>query len=123
MEGMSIDVPDLHTLLDFVPTAHYGDMLATAQHMDVPAQFTPACTQPRGGALHISSVLPALSAAIGAPVETAVHADLAALQRALGIPQARAAIVVLVDGLGYWNLAMRLAHANYLLGSFMSARR
>lgn len=114
MEGMSIDVPDLHTLLDFVPTAHYGDMLATSQHMDVPAPFTPACTQPRGGALHISSVLPALSAAIGAPVETAVHADLAALQRALGIPQARAAIVVLVDGLGYWNLAMRLAHANYL---------
>lgn len=114
MEGMSIDVPDLHTLLDFVPTAHYGDALATAQHMDVPAPFTPACSQPRGGALHISSVLPALSAAIGAPVETAVHADPAALQRALGIPQARAAVVVLVDGLGYWNLAMRLAHANYL---------
>ena len=43
-----------------------------------------------------------------------MHADPAALQRALGIPQARAAIVVLVDGLGYWNLAMRLAHANYL---------
>lgn len=53
MEGMSIDVPDLHTLLDFVPTAHYGDALATAQHMDVPAPFTPACSQPRGGALHI----------------------------------------------------------------------
>ena len=114
MESMSIDVPDMRTLLEFVPTAHYGDTLATPPRMDVPAPFTPASVEPRGGALHISSVLPALSAAIGAPVETTVHHDAGTLQRALGIPQARAAVVVLVDGLGYWNLAMRLAHANYL---------
>ena len=114
MESMSIDVPDMRTLLEFVPTAHYGDTLATPPRMDVPAPFTPASVEPRGGALHISSVLPALSAAIGAPVETTVHHDAGMLQRALGIPQARAAVVVLVDGLGYWNLAMRLAHANYL---------
>ena len=30
------------------------------------------------------------------------------------LPDADSAIVVLVDGLGYWNLAMRLGHAPYL---------
>ena len=42
------------------------------------------------------------------------HADPKACQRALGLPDAESAIVVLVDGLGYWNLAMRLGHAPYL---------
>ena len=66
------------------------------------------------GALHLSAVLPALSAAIGHPTPTKVHADPKACQRALGLPDAESAIVVLVDGLGYWNLAMRLGHAPYL---------
>ena len=59
-------------------------------------------------------MLPALSAAIGHPTPTKVHADPKACQRALGLPDAESAIVVLVDGLGYWNLAMRLGHAPYL---------
>ncbi|WP_318794175.1 alkaline phosphatase family protein [Bifidobacterium longum] len=64
--------------------------------------------------MHLSAVLPALSAAIGHPAPTKVHADPKACQRALGLPDAESAIVVLVDGLGYWNLAMRLGHAPYL---------
>ena len=86
-------------LLRLVPTVGYGD--------DAPADR-------RGGALHLSAVLPALSAAIGHPTPTKVHADPKACQRALGLPDAESAIVVLVDGLGYWNLAMRLGHAPYL---------
>lgn len=85
-------------LLRLVPTARYGDERGAG----------------RGGALHLSAVLPAVSAAIGEPVATAVHADPGALARALGLPDARSAVVVLVDGLGYWNLAMRLGHAPYL---------
>ena len=82
-------------LLRLVPTVGYGD--------DAPADR-------RGGALHLSAVLPALSAAIGHPTPTKVHADPKACQRALGLPDAESAIVVLVDGLGFWNLAMRLGH-------------
>lgn len=98
MDGM-IEVPDMTRLLDFVPTAQYGDTVGGTS---------------RGGALHLSSVLPALADAIGAPVDTAVHHDGALLREALGFPQARSAVVVLVDGLGYWNLAMRIGHAPYL---------
>ena len=47
-------------LLRLVPTVGYGD--------DAPADR-------RGGALHLSAVLPALSAAIGHPTPTKVHAD------------------------------------------------
>ena len=97
---MSIEVPEMNTLLRIVPTARYGDGMPQAPE--------------RGGALHLSALLPAVSSAIGSPVTTAVHADAAALQHALGLPEARSAIVVLVDGLGYWNLAMRLGHAPYL---------
>ncbi len=71
-------------LLRLVPTVGYGD--------DAPADR-------RGGALHLSAVLPALSAAIGHPAPTKVHADPKACQRALGLPDAESAIVVLVDGL------------------------
>ena len=114
MEAMSLDVPDIATLLQFVPTTQYGDTIDNVRACDVPAPFTPADTAPRGGALHLSSVLPALSAAIGAPVTTDVHRDPSALATALGIPSARAAIVVLIDGLGFWNLKMSLGHAPYM---------
>ncbi|MBT1181848.1 alkaline phosphatase family protein [Bifidobacterium sp. CP2] len=100
---MSVEVPDMRELLRLVPTARYGDW--------TPGEGAPA---PRGGALHLSAVLPAVSAAIGHPVATRVHHDPEALRRALGLPEARAAIVVLVDGLGFWNLAMRVGHAPYL---------
>lgn len=65
---------------------------------------------------HISGVLPALSDAIGHPMPTSVHPDPEATRLALGFPKADSAIVVLVDGLGFWNLAMRAGHAPYLRG-------
>ena len=46
---MSVETPDMDELLRLVPTVGYGD--------DAPADR-------RGGALHLSAVLPALSAAI-----------------------------------------------------------
>lgn len=101
-------------LLGFVSSAQYGDHIDPDRPCDVPEEFTCASTAPRGGALHLSSVLPAVTDAIGMPITTAVHANPHAVREALGIPQARSAIVVLVDGLGYWNLAMRVAHAPYL---------
>ena len=97
---MSVEVPQMDELLRLAPVVRYGDA--------VPPEGA------GGGALHLSSVLPALSAAIGHPVSTSVHDDPRALQRALGLPDAASAIVVLVDGLGYWNLNMRLGHAPYL---------
>ncbi|MBT1172103.1 alkaline phosphatase family protein [Bifidobacterium sp. MA2] len=107
---MSVDVPEMNELLRLVPTAEYGDRTPEGRVGERPA----GSPQTRGGALHLSSVLPAVSAAIGHPVATRVHVDPKALQRALGLPDARSAIVVLVDGLGYWNLNMRLGHAPYL---------
>ena len=52
---MSVETPDMDELLRLVPTVGYGD--------DAPADR-------RGGALHLSAVLPALSAAIGHPTPT-----------------------------------------------------
>ncbi|MBW3090713.1 alkaline phosphatase family protein [Bifidobacterium miconisargentati] len=99
---MSVETPDMDELLRLVPTATYGD--------GIPDRAADG----RGGALHLSAVLPALSAAIGHPTPTKVHTDPKACQTALGLPSVTSAIVVLVDGLGYWNLAMRLGHAPYL---------
>lgn len=100
MEAMSVEVPDTDQLLSMTSPAQYGD--------DTPHG------NGRGGALHLSSVLPAVSSAIGCPVPTAVHADPHQLQEAIGLPDARSAVVALVDGLGYWNVNMRLGHAPYL---------
>lgn len=71
---------------------------------------------------HISAVLPALSAAIGYPMATSVHPDPEAARIALGFPRVDSAVVVLVDGMGFWNLAMRAGHAPYLR-SLMSEER
>lgn len=103
MGRMAVEVPETEELLRIVPTAHYGD--------DATESSRDATESSRGGARHLSAVLPAVTAAIGHPVPTAVHADPKALQRALGLPDARSAIVVLVDGLGFWNLNMRIGHA------------
>lgn len=45
---------------------------------------------------------------------TRVHADPEGCREVLGIPKTRSAVIVLVDGLGYWNLNMRIGHAPYL---------
>lgn len=66
------------------------------------------------GARHLGCVLPAVSAALGMPVRTSVHPDSERLREELGLPRARAAVVVLVDGLGFWNLTLRRGHAPYL---------
>ena len=95
-----MEMPERKELLGLVPTATYGDHLPQEGE--------------RGGALHLSSILPALSSAIGHPVPTAVHDDPKNLQHALGFPDVRSAIVVLVDGLGFWNLTDRIGHAPYL---------
>ncbi len=99
MNGMSVDVPEMEELLRPVPVARYGDDADGAA---------------RGGALHLSSLLPALACAIGHPTPTAVHRDPDEAHRKLGLPEVESAVVVLIDGLGYWNLAMRLGHAPYL---------
>lgn len=107
---MSIEVPPMNELLQFASDGKYGDDIPAAQGGGNAGDTTIQ----RGGALHLSSILPAVSASLGSPVETAIHHDPRALQHALGLPQARSAIVVLVDGMGYWNLNMRLGHAPYL---------
>lgn len=71
-------------------------------------------SQGRGGACHLSAVLPALSAALGTPVSTAIHNDAERLRVDLGVPHASSVIVVLIDGLGFWNLMERKGHAPYL---------
>lgn len=107
MVGMDTETEGLYELQ---PIVSYDDAVAPS---------------PRGGARHLSCVLPALSAAIGSPVATALHDDPDRLRRELGLPQVRSAIVVLVDGLGFWNLSIRRGHVPYLrslLGESTGAR-
>ena len=59
----------------------------------------------------IDSILPALAACVGLPVPTAMHPDGETLRTALGLPRVHSAVVVLVDGLGFWNLSERAGHA------------
>ena len=70
--------------------------------------------QGRGGARHVSAVLPAISAALGTPVSTAIHDNPRQLQTDLGLPDVQSAIVVLIDGLGFWNVVERKGHAPYI---------
>lgn len=113
--SMSIDVPSKKELLQFVSNVVYNDSDVSSVDANLPSA---ASVGNRGGALHLSSILPALSDAIDAPVSTAIHHNPKALRESLGIPQAHAAIVVLVDGLGYWNILMRQGHAPYLRSLF-----
>lgn len=92
MEGM-IDIPDSQTQLALRSLSKESDIYSSRS---------------------LSAVLPALSAATGIPVSTRVHASAQACQEALGLPSVTSAVVVLVDGMGYWNLAERLGHAPYL---------
>ena len=72
--------------------------------------------QPR----HLSAVLPAVSAAIGIPVSSAVHTDPEQDREILGIPHAASVVVVLIDGLGFHNLYDRRGHAPYLRSLMLS---
>ncbi|WP_169172516.1 alkaline phosphatase family protein [Bifidobacterium oedipodis] len=112
---MSVETPDMAELLRLIPTVTYGDEDPRTKQGDQ-GGYQPQYSEQTvlGGSLHLSAVLPAITSAIGHPVPTAVHHDPQAAQNALGLPDAQSAIVVLVDGLGYWNLAMRLGHAPYL---------
>ncbi|MFT8593264.1 MAG: alkaline phosphatase family protein [Bifidobacterium sp.] len=104
MKGMSVEIPEEKSLLQHVSIADYGD--------EIPEPSADGFH--RGGAYRISAVLPAISSAIGHPVQTAIHRDPKALQETLGFPDCRSAIVVLVDGMGFWNVATRVGHAPYL---------
>ena len=59
---------------------------------------------------HLSSVLPALSAALGVPIPTPVHPHPQQLAQSLHIPSCERAVVVFIDGLGFWNLSLRVGH-------------
>lgn len=72
-------------------------------------QFQPIRSQISSHSL--SAVLPALSSAIGSSCATPVHPDAQACQQALGLPSVRSAIVIVVDGLGFHNLQLRIGHA------------
>lgn len=96
---MSVETPDMDELLRLVPTVGYGD--------DAPADR-------RGGALHLSAVLPGL----GPP-----PSDIRPPPRSTPIPRHASArwgcraerpSWCSWTALGYWNLAMRLGHAPYL---------
>lgn len=107
---MSVDVPSKKELLQFVGNITYGDFSSSS----LQDYSHDSCSEQSGGAFHLSSVLPALSDAIGAPVSTKVHENPAFLRESLCFPKVKSAIVVLVDGLGYWNILMRQGHAPYL---------
>jgi hypothetical protein len=65
-------------------------------------------------ARRLSEVLPALSASLGHPVPTALVADPEKARLDLGLPHASSIVIALIDGLGYWNLALCADHAPYL---------
>ncbi|MDK7063326.1 alkaline phosphatase family protein [Gardnerella vaginalis] len=94
---MTIEIPQLDDLLKFVESSKIRD----------------AYNNPKS-ALHLSSILPALSASIGSPICTQIHKNPDSLRDLFGFPKVKSAVVVLVDGLGYWNLAIRKGHAPYL---------
>lgn len=86
---MSIEIPSVDDLLNFVDDSCNSD-------------------------LRLSSILPAVSSSIDASISTAVYNDPDTARISLGFPKSQSAVVVLVDGLGYWNLAIRKGHAPYL---------
>lgn len=104
---MSVEVHSQKELLSFVNYEGYGDWFNKTSESNSEEHKI-------GGAFHLSSILPALTDAIDFPIATAVHSNPEFLRNTLGIPKARAAVVVLVDGLGYWNIVMRQGHAPYL---------
>ena len=62
----------------------------------------------------LSAILPGLSSALGHSVATATQTDPQTCQSALAIPRVSSAVVILVDGLGYFNLKAKREHAPFL---------
>ncbi|MFU0663504.1 alkaline phosphatase family protein [Gardnerella vaginalis] len=108
---MNVDVLFQKELLQFVSNVKYGDFTSSETGS---TSSNSACKKANGGALHLSSILPALSDVIDAPVTTEIHKNPGILRESFGFPKSRCAIVVLIDGLGYWNILMRQGHAPYL---------
>lgn len=86
------------------PTGRAMCRLVSGMHSREPVEAR--CTSPR---CCRHSVRPSAT-----PVRTDVHVDAEGLRQRLGMPRAKSAIVVLVDGLGYWNLNMKLGYAPYM---------
>ncbi|WP_369373818.1 alkaline phosphatase family protein [Promicromonospora sp. Populi] len=64
----------------------------------------------------LAAVLPAAAGALGHELTTATGLTAAGCRAALGLPDADRVVVVLVDGLGYRNLAERGGHSPFLRG-------
>lgn len=62
----------------------------------------------------ISGILPAVSAALGKTLPSTMHPYPAEEQKRIGIPSCKSIVVVLIDGLGYWNLSAAKSYAPYL---------
>jgi len=70
---------------------------------------------PDYGGLELGAVLSGSLAAVGA-AHAVRHRDAAADRERLGIPEARHVVVVLLDGLGHFQLEARKGHAPFLRG-------
>ena len=89
---MSVDVPSKKELLQFVGNITYGDFSSSS----LQDYSHDSCSEQSGGAFHLSSVLPALSDAIGAPISTKVHENPAFLRESLGFPKVKSACFLMV---------------------------
>jgi hypothetical protein len=74
----------------------------------------PDLVAPSYGADSLAAVLPAAAGALGLDLTTATGLRSADCAAALGLPDARRVVVVLVDGLGLHNLSERGGHAPFL---------
>ncbi|WP_265521397.1 alkaline phosphatase family protein [Oerskovia flava] len=79
--------------------------------------------RPRYGTDSLAGVLPGVAGALGVEHVTSTGIDAADACRDLGLPAAERVCVVLVDGLGYANLADRAGHAPFLRSLLPAARR
>ncbi|PFG43432.1 type I phosphodiesterase/nucleotide pyrophosphatase [Isoptericola jiangsuensis] len=79
-------------------------------------------TAPSYGTGSLAAVLPAVAGSLGIDVTTATGIESGTARAALGLPDARRVVVVLVDGLGMHNLAERGGHAPFLRGLLRDGR-
>ncbi|WP_418276689.1 alkaline phosphatase family protein [Isoptericola jiangsuensis] len=81
----------------------------------------PDLVVPSYGADSIAAVLPAVAGTLGLDLTTSTGLRSSDCQAALGLPDARRVVVVLVDGLGLHNLTERGGHAPFLRGHLRDA--